>query len=166
MIKPPITVSVKLTENDLLDFYTHNMRKSILMKMMIACALILFAAQLIRIVVDPQALYEGAWKWVLLVVFMFFFMYFSNRSSAQKEFKRNKRLHESHIYVISEDSIHIKGGPFNTIFQWDKLYGMTETKRSFFIWLSKGSAQIMPKREMTSEEVEWVSALRKEKFKK
>ncbi len=166
MVESPITISVKLTENDLVDFYTHNARRSILMKLLIACALLIFFGQLIRILVVPAALYEGGWKWLLAVIGLFFLMYFMNKSNAQKEFKRNKRLQESHYYVISDDSIHIKGGPFNTIFQWDKLHGMTETKRCFFIWLNKNSAQIIPKREMTTEEVEWLSALRKQKFSK
>ncbi|MDL2215434.1 YcxB family protein, partial [Dysgonomonas sp. OttesenSCG-928-M03] len=157
MVEPPITISVKLTENDLVDFYTHNARRSILMKLMIVCALLIFFGQLIRILVIPQALYEGSWKWLLAVVGLFFLMYYMNKSNAQKEFKRNKRLQESHYYVISDDSIHIKGGAFNTIFQWDKLHGMTETKKCFFIWLGKNSAQIIPKREMSVEEVEWLS---------
>jgi hypothetical protein len=163
---PVIVVNVKLTENDLLDFYAYNARRSILMKMMIVCALLVFVAQLIRIVIDPITLYQGAWKWVLAVVVLFFLMYYANKSSAKKEFSRNKRLHESHVYEISEDSIHIQGGPFDTVFRWEKLHGMTESKKSFFIWLSKSSVQIIPKREMAPAEVDWVSALIKSKFKK
>lgn len=166
MSEAPITINVSLKESDLEDFYYHSARKSILMKMLIACALLVFAAQLIQIVMVPDALERGGWKWCLAVIALFFLMHYSNKHNAQKEYKKNTRLHEPHTYVICEESIHIKGGPFNTIFQWDKLYDMTESRKSFFIWLSKGSVQIIPKREMTKDEVARVSTLRKSKFKK
>jgi len=161
----PIIVNVSLTANDLEDFYTHNSRRGILMKMIIACALLVFFSQLIRIVMIPEALEQG-WKWVLAVIGLFFLFYFINKSNAQREFKVNKKLHESHIYVIDEYTVHIKGGPFNTIFQWDKLYNMTESKKSFFIWLNKKSAQIIPKRDMTPEEIARLQAIKKDNFKK
>lgn len=166
MTQFPIRISVSLTENDLEDFYIHNSKKSLLMKMIAACALIVFFAQLIHILVNPEALYQNAWKWVLAVIVLFFLMSYTNKVNARKEFKRNKLLHESHIYIISEDSIHIKGGPFNTIFQWDKLHDMTESKKCFFIWLNKNSVQIIPKRDMSPDEIESVKAIRIDKFKK
>lgn len=162
----PIIVSVSLTSNDLEDFYYHTSRKSPAMIMLIACALIVFISQAIRILMIPDALEQGGWKWLLAVVGLFFLLYFVNRSNAQKEYKRNKKLHETHIYEISEESVHIKGGPFNTIFQWDKLYNMTESKKSFFIWLSKHSAQIIPKRDMTPDEISRVQAIKEQRFKK
>jgi len=166
MVTPPIRISVSLNESDLEDFYIHNSRKSLLMKMIVICALIVFFAQLIHILIDPEALYQNAWKWVLAIIALFFLMSYTNKVNARKEFKRNKRLHESHIYVISENTIHIKGGPFNTIFQWDKLYDMSESKKSFFIWLNKSSVQIIPKREMTADEIEWLKTVWLDKFKK
>lgn len=162
----PIIISVSLKASDLEDFYTHNSRRSLVMKMLIACAILIFASQLIHIVMVPEALEQGGWKWILAVIGLFFLLYYINKSNAQKEFKRNKKLQESHIYEISEESIHIKGGPFNTIFQWDKLYNMTESKNSFFIWLSKTSAQIIPKREMTQNEIKRVQNIRNIKFGK
>ncbi len=160
-----IIVNVSLTASDLEDFYYHNARRSIVMKMLIACALLIFISQLVRIVMVPGALEDGGWKWLLAVIALFFIMHYSNKRNAQKEFKKNTRLHEPHSYIITEDSIHIKGGPFNTIFQWDKLHDMTESKRNFFIWLSKGSAQIVPKRDMTPDEIEKVRSIRKSRFK-
>lgn len=136
------------------------------MKMLTACAILIFISQLIRIVMVPEALEQDGWKWILAVIGLFFLLYYINKSNAQKEFKRNKKLHENHIYEISEESIHIKGGPFNTIFQWDKLHNMTESKKSFFIWLSKNSAQIIPKREMTQDEISRVQRIKKSKFGK
>ncbi|HCO67055.1 MAG TPA: hypothetical protein DIT04_04750, partial [Dysgonomonas sp.] len=130
------------------------------------CALIVFISQLIRIVYVPEALEQDGWKWILAVIGLFFLLHFVNKSNAQKEFKRNKKLHESHVYLISEDSIHIKGGPFNTIFQWDKLYNVTESKNSFFIWLNKKSAQIIPKRDMTEYEIKRVQEIKKSWFGK
>lgn len=166
MLKNPITISVNLTDDDLVDFYEHNARRGILMKMVIAFALLVFAAQVIHILADPMALYDGAWQWLLAVVALFLMMYYSNRYNAKKAYKMNPRLRESHYYIISEDNIHIKGGSFDTVFQWDKLYGMTESRKCFFIWLSKDSAQIIPKRDMLAGEIVEVSELRKRKFKK
>lgn len=165
MDKSPVRINVCLIASDLEDFYYHNARKSIVMKLLIACALLIFVSQLIRIVMIPEALEEGGWKWLIAVIALFFLMHYSNKWNAQKEFKRNKKLQESHTYIINEESIHIKGGPFNTIFQWDKLYNMTESKKSFFIWLSKGSAQIIPKREMTPDEIVRVRDIRNTWFK-
>lgn len=162
----PIIVNVSLNSEDLEDFYYHNARRSIVMKMLIACALLIFFSQVVRILMVPEALEGGGWKWLLAVIALFFFMYYSNKKNAQKEFKRNKRLQEPHTYIISEESIHIKGGPFNTIFQWDKLHDVSESKRSFFIWLNKSSAQIIPKREMTADEIASFRNIRKIKYGK
>lgn len=146
-------INVKLTEEDLLDFYTHNARKSILMKLIIIFALLIFCAQLIRIIAIPEALDRGAWKWILAIIALFFGMYLMNKSNAKREFKHNKRLHYNHTYTISEESIHIKGGAFNTALAWEKLYNVTESKKCFFIWLSKQSAQIIPKTSMSNEDI-------------
>ncbi|MEN9917624.1 MAG: YcxB-like protein [Bacteroidota bacterium] len=165
MAELPIRIHVNLTEADLEDFYYHNSRRSILMKMMIACALLVFASQLVKIVMVPDALSDGSWKWILAVLGLFFLMHYSNKMNAQKEYKRNKRLHEAHTYVIGFESVHIKGGPFNTHFQWDKLHDLSESRKCFYIWLNKGSAQIIPKRDMTEVEIEVIRAIKKSKFK-
>lgn len=166
MITYPITINVSLTEDDLLDFYTHNARRGLLMKFVILFAILIFLGQLIRIIFEPEALQEGAWKWLLAVVGLFFLMYFLNKSNAHKEFKRNKRLQVNHVYIVNKDSIHIKGGTFNTVFQWEKLHNVTESKKCFFIWLNKQSVQIVPKKNMNSEEIAELSTLRKNYFKK
>lgn len=165
MEDPAIVVKVQLTEKDLEDFYAHMSNKSISMKLVIAFGLIVFVAQLIRIVADPNSL-EGAIMWVLIVLFIFGMMIYSNKYNARKASRHNKKLFEEYIYSINDKQIQIKGKSLNTTLLWEKLHKVTESKNAFYIWLNKKNAQIIPKRDLSNEEIEVIRIIKKIKMKK
>ena len=165
MEDPSIEVKVQLTEKDLEDFYAHLSRKSISMKLVIAFGLLVFVAQLIRIIADPNAL-EGAVMWVLIVIFLFAMMIYSNKYNARKASRHNKKLFEEYTYSINDKQIHIKGKSINTTLLWEKLHKVTESKTAFFIWLNKKNAQIIPKRDLSDDEIEVIRIIIKLKMKK
>lgn len=158
MKEDSIVVDVKLTEKDFEDFFAHLGRRSILMKMLIAVALIVFVAQLIRIIADPQG-FESAIIWVALVILLFLMMIYSNKYNARKVARNNKRLFEPHTYYINDREIRITGAPFNATIKWEDLYRVTESKNSLFLWLNKKQAQILPKRSLQPEEAEVIKMI-------
>jgi|GEM_PF-1266944 len=76
--------------------------------------------------------------------------------AGKRSFKNNERLKETLRYEINARDIHIKGDSFDSTFSWDKTYGISENKRSFFIWQQKRSANILPKRYLTSQDISFL----------
>lgn len=158
MEEESIVVDVKLTEKDFEDFFAHLGRRSIVMKMLIVVALIVFIAQLIRIIADPSGL-ESAIGWVVLVIFLFLMMIYANKYNARKVARNNKRLLEPHTYYINDREIRITGAPYNATLKWEDIYRVTESKDSLFLWLNKKQAQILPKRSLQPEEAEVIKMI-------
>lgn len=158
MKEESIVVDVKLTEKDFEDFFSHLGKRSIVMKMLIAVALIVFIAQLIRIVADPSGL-ESAIGWVVLVIFLFLMMIYSNKYNARKVARNSKRLFEPHTYYINDKEVKITGAPFNATLKWEDIYRVTESKNSLFVWLNKKQAQIIPKRSLQADEIEVIKII-------
>lgn len=164
--KTPITIEVELKEEDLVDFFYYTSKKSIAMKMFIAFAIILFIAQSIKLIVDPTAIYGSSGLWFLFTCFLFFMIYYTNKFNAQRTFRRDSRLRAKHIYTIDSDTIRINGGPYNATLQWSQLLDISESKKSFFIWIKKGMAQIIPKENMTPEDILFLREIKNTKFGK
>lgn len=164
--KDPIIIEVELKEKDLEDFFYYTSKKSISMKMFIAFALILFVAQSIKLIVDPTAIYGSSGLWFLFTIFLFLMIFYTNKYNAYRSFKRNSSLRKKHIYTIDSETIRITGDPFNATLKWDQLMDISETKKSFFIWLKKGMAQIIPKEGMTPQSIEFLRAIKSTKFNK
>lgn len=155
-----IDIKVKLKEKDLEDFYAHLAKRSIGMKMVIAFSIIVFVAQLIRIVVEPQALESGL-MWIIFVIFLFLLMLYSYKYSARKAFKNNKRIQAEYEYKIDEQNIRVKGEKSTMTIPWTDLYKVSESKTNLFFWLNKKQAQIVPKRYLSADELEVIRLLKK-----
>jgi len=121
-----IEIKVSLVEKDLEDFYAHLAKRSIGMKMMIIFSLLIFVAQSIRIVVDPAALESGI-MWIVLVIFLFAIMLYSNKYNARRAFKNNRRLQAEYTYVISDSNIQVKSEKHTTTLQWSDIHKITES---------------------------------------
>ena len=163
--KAAIEIRVSLIEKDLEDFYAHLAKRSIGMKMMVVFSLLIFVAQSIRIIVDPSSLESGI-IWIVLVIFLFAMMLYSNKYNARRAFKNNKRLQAEYTYLISDSSIQIKSDKHTTTLSWDNIHKITESKNSLFLWLNKKQAQIIPKRDLTNDELEAIYILKKLNLKK
>jgi hypothetical protein len=163
--EPSIQVKVSLTEKDLEDFYAHLAKRSILMKLLVAFSLVVFVAQLIRIVAEPQALETGI-MWIGFIIFLFLMMIYSNKYNARKAYRNNKRLLEEYTYSINDKVIHVEGKSVNVSLQWEKLQALSESKNSLFIWLDKKNAQIIPKRYLSDDEMEVIRIIKDMKMKK
>lgn len=160
-----IELKVSLIEKDLEDFYAHLAKRSIGMKMMVIFSLLIFVAQSIRIIIDPAALESGI-LWIILVIFLFAMMLYSNKYNARRAFKNNRRLQAEYTYIISDSNIQVKSEKHTTTLTWDDIHKITESKNSLFLWLNKKQAQIIPKRELTSDELEAIYILKKLNLKK
>ncbi len=89
---------------------------------------------------------------IVFLVYIPLLYYYAGRRS----FKNNERLRETLCYEINTQDIRVEGDSFDSTFSWDKTYGASENKRSFFIWQQKRSANILPKRDLTSEDISFL----------
>lgn len=159
-IQPQIAIKVSLTQKDLEDFYTHLSKRSIGMKMVVALALLIFAAQAIRIAIQPQKL-ENAAMWFILVLLLLATMLYSNKYNARKTYQNNKKLQAEYTYPIKDNQIEVTSQNRSTTLKWNDIHNITQSNNSLFLWLNKKQAQIIPKRNLTADQQEAILLLKK-----
>lgn len=155
-----IKIKVTLQEKDLEDFYAHLSKRSLGMKMVVVFAILIFVAQSIRIIINPEALENGI-LWILFVLLLFGMMIYSNKYNARKAYRNNKRLLAEYTYIISDRSIIVESEKRSIELLWNNIHEISESKNSLFLWLNKKQAQIIPKRYLSVDELEAIYMLKK-----
>ncbi len=151
-----IQFTVNLEEKDVIDlmFYIARTRKNSIV-LAIAC-LLAFLLLLFYLVEYSVAGIVNNMPLVIALVFCLIWVPVRYYIAGKSSFKRNQRLHETHHYEIDQNSIHIKGDSFESTFTWDKTAGVSENKNSFFIWQQKNIANIVPKRNLTVSDIDFL----------
>ena len=68
-------------------------------------------------------------------------IYFTSKRTYYKT-----RIDETMIYTITDDTIRVKGETFESIFTWDKIYKVSETRSWILIWQTKITAKLYLKK--------------------
>ncbi len=76
-------------------------------------------------------------------------IYFSSRM----KFKTNARIQEEIIYEFDEEHINVIGNSFSSSQSWEKIYKVSESKNWILIWNDRQSANPIPKRDISEEEL-------------
>lgn len=102
-----------------------------------------FSLQLKLIVIIIEATFSVGW-------------YFVNRKIMdirnKKVFETNKLLQKVHKYVLNSDGIYSEAESINGIVKWTDLFKINEDISSFYLFVSKIQAIIIPKRFLGDEE--------------
>lgn len=154
-----------LTKDDViaLTFHAANNRGSFrFLKFAVPAVLLL----IILVSIQSGGLPQGIEPIVFLLVFLIILLPLVMYYSSIKEYKSNNRIKESVIYEIDKNQIHAKSDSFDTTMTWDKIHNMTENKKYFFIWQSRNSANIIPKRLLAENEILFLEEIKKEQFSK
>lgn len=80
--------------------------------------------------------------------------------SALNTYRKKNRLHETHHYAIDNEKIHLKGDSFESNFAWSAINKISETKKYFYIWQSRTDANIIPKRDLGSEQIAFLGSVK------
>jgi hypothetical protein len=86
---------------------------------------------------------------ILMITWIPLLTYFS----ARKNYSSNARASERIDYIMQEDALAINGESFNSTLSWDKIYKVSKTKNWILIWQSRQSANLIPRRNVTENEI-------------
>ena len=73
--------------------------------------------------------------------------------SAKKNYDTNSRINENITYKFDTEWIEIKGESFDAKLTWNKINKVVETKSSFVIYTTEMTVSIVPKKDMSSEQI-------------
>jgi len=74
--------------------------------------------------------------------------------SAKKNFKTSQRLQEEIQYEFTNDKFKLTGSSFSNEMTWDKTYKIQELQNWFLVYQNRKVANIIPKRNLSSEQTE------------
>ncbi len=152
--KEQITVAVELEKKDVVSLMFYAFTRRIAFKILMV-VLILFCILFIPSrIMNGEPITETSDMLLLLIVIFIVLMPLILYFTASREYDSNLRLHEKQIVTIGQSEIHIKGESFESQLSWSKVYKFTESKKYFYIWQSKNSANIIPKRCLSAEDID------------
>lgn len=73
---------------------------------------------------------------------------------AQKSYAQNKDQLDNKKFIFSQDRLRIEVGEVNSEFPKSDIQKSTEAKGFIFIWTAKNSAQVIPKSQITEQELQ------------
>lgn len=79
--------------------------------------------------------------------------------SAKKNFKTSERLQEEIEYEFTDYKFKLTGSSFSNEMTWDKTYKIQELKNCFLIYQNRKVANLIPKRNLSLEETEYLRNL-------
>ena len=91
------------------------------------------------------------------IIFGFLFLVaipFSVYFSSKRNYFATKRLHEQIEYEFSNETMKLTGESFNTEMKWDQTYKIEELNNWFLIYQSKKTANLIPKTNLTAEQIQ------------
>ena len=152
-------VKIKLQKEDVIALSFHAFFRRKTLKLLVAIYSILLTLTLILLVSSRIPSSSSTSMIIGMSIFILLFLPCLVYIAAIREFESNKRLNEEVICSFDKEKFHIQGESFNTTCTWNKIYKFSETKKYFFVWQSKNSANIIPKRYMKEEDIECLRAI-------
>jgi len=79
--------------------------------------------------------------------------------SAKRNFKASERLQEEIEYELTNEKFKLTGSSFSNEMTWDKTYKIQELKNWFLIYQNRKVANLIPKRNLSLEQTEYLRNL-------
>ena len=156
-----IEITVNLEKKDAVALFFHALTKRTMFKIMIASVIICLILTLFTASLSNSAFpYEFVIIMLALVGLLPLLIYYI----AGKEYESNQRLRETITYYMDRENIRAKGESFDSTMTWEKTNDLTETKNYFFIWQSKNTANIIPKKYLNTYDISFLHAMRHNLF--
>lgn len=96
---------------------------------------------------------ELSWLLLILGIYLIILMPLAIYRTSKKNFNSNKRIQETIEYEFEEGKMKITGESFITELGLDKTYKIEELKNWFLMFQSKPTANLIPKENMSEEEI-------------
>ncbi|MEO0469149.1 MAG: YcxB family protein [Bacteroidota bacterium] len=147
-------IRTRLQAEDLQKFSAHVLKQNKLLRIMG----IVFAA-LMMFILGQWLFSETGTKdfpfqvMIPMVVFVSLFFIFIPMMS-RRNFKNNPSLQGEILYTFTDEQVEMTGPHFESRMDWDKYMKVEETKEMFLLFQSKALANLIPKRDLTSEEIQ------------
>jgi hypothetical protein len=147
----PINITTQLKLNDFIKITRYLHYQKISSKYFTAMGVFIFLTIPLNYSLTKSLPYNQLIIGLIVLTLIPIILYFS----AKKNFRVNSRLQEKITYTFDESNISLQGDSFNSQLSWDKIYKVTENKSWILIWQNKQVANIIPKRDFNSSELDY-----------
>ena len=96
---------------------------------------------------------------IMFGVFLFVFIPLMVYISAKRNYFSDKRIQENIEYEFTTQMMRVKGESFNSEINWSKTFKIEELKKCFLIYQSKQVAHLIPKSNLTREQINYLRLL-------
>lgn len=145
------------TTDDILDLSKNSLRSSKLIKFVILGLLLFVLVSLVKILLQGGAGLSVLLSWfypIVLFSVLWFFIFKYLLKKRLTDAGSKSTLLGRQIIELGIDEIRIENSASKTILQWAAISTLGESKKSYFLHLSKAQALIFPKRAFDSADAE------------
>lgn len=155
---PSITFKVSLTQNDVIRYnFRQIYTNPIIILFYVACISMFFYRMFFTSAEFPDDITTPC-------VFCFVFIILiplATYINAVNSYRKKSRLHETYTYVVDKEKVSREGESFTHSYSWSRVYRFSEGKRYFYIWQTKYELNLIPKRDLTNDQIEFLRSLKK-----
>lgn len=151
-----ISFKTKITLEDFQDFNLSVYKQKWSFKMMQIVSILFIFMFLAMVYLSFQS--EEKVDWSTFGILMFALIYLFGipwflKYNAKKTYFSNAILQEEILFEIDDNTIKTTATSYQSNFDWNQIYKITENDKAIFIYMSKQTANLLPKRDLTSEQL-------------
>lgn len=150
-------IKTQLTQKDFINGSLVLLYSKWNLKIISIIAGLMFIASLVIFAAGPQ--YGDPTSSMLVSLFMALWLPGLTYFSAKKNYNTNSRASEPIEYTFEENAMTITGSSFNATLSWNKFYKVSKTKNWVLIWQTSKSANLIPRRDITDNEIGYLKKI-------
>ena len=152
-----VTTTFKLTENELYESLVEISKSKFVVKVLRVIGIALLSLMILLLIFNISngsfILSFGFFFSIFLQLFMIFISEITAKLQVPSLLKTNNPIVENMLLKLDSNYFTFTGESFNIQMSLKKLHSVLETKKFFLLKVSDGSANVIPKRALTTDDV-------------
>ena len=152
-----VTTTFKLTENELYESLVEISKSKFVVKVLRVIGIALLSLMILLLIFNISngsfILSFGFFFSIFLQLFMIFISEITAKLQVPSLLKTNNPIVENMLLKLDSNYFTFTGESFNIQMSLEKLHSVIETKKFFLLKVSDGSANVIPKRALTTDDV-------------
>ena len=143
-------IKTKLSEKDFIDASLATIWARKYSKVFLIVFLLIIASNIFNSTFTKNSVIP----FILPPLLIFGGLFLAIRYGFKKAYQKNYRSSENIEYNFTDNYLQITGESFTSEMSWNKIYKVTKTKNWLLVWQSSQSANVIPLRLMSSEDLQ------------
>jgi hypothetical protein len=156
-----ITITTKLTLEDFKKVNLYLFYKNARIRIITGIALLALASSIIIFSFNLIPLDQSSFPQFALIIGIIVIPYFGIIITSKRNYESNKIHSECIRYEFENETISLIGESFNAQLSINTLFNLVETKHFFLIFQNPQFANVIPKRDISKEQIECIKKMKK-----